>query len=67
MPDVWEQHVIDQMDLAERDAARLLEITTQIIYWEGIDLIPEGTADNLLTHMRQLNNKLDPANRFKFS
>ena len=46
MPDPWYDHVVQEIHKAQQD--RLLEITSQLLYLEEIELVPVVIADALL-------------------
>ena len=58
MPDPWYDHVVQEIRKAQQD--RLLEITSQLLYLEEIELVPAVIADALLDEISNQNsyNKL---------
>lgn len=65
MSEPWFDHVVSEIHKCDQNAPRLLEITTQIIYLEDIELIPDDTANRLMDQVYAVNNKPDPAGRWR--
>lgn len=54
--DKWEEHVKLEITDAVDDPFRLLQITVSLNDLKDIDLIPEGTHDNLTNLITTVNN-----------
>lgn len=55
MHDCWFKHVVVEINKCNDKKDRLLEITSQIVHMEEIELIPVPVADRLMDEIANVN------------